>query len=97
KAGSVKTSPDPGCATDWQQPITPLLLKAEGTGTIVDTSYEKRVGHVQELANLGAKISTRNNHLAFEGPNQLTGPSVKATDLRAGAALVIAGLMAQGR
>ncbi|HFI0642111.1 TPA: UDP-N-acetylglucosamine 1-carboxyvinyltransferase [Streptococcus suis] len=97
KAVSVKTSPYPGFATDLQQPITPLLLKAEGTGTIVDTIYEKRVGHVQELANLGAKISTRNNHIAFEGPNQLIGTSVKATDLRAGAAMVIAGLMAQGR
>ena len=97
KAVSVKTSPYPGFATDLQQPITPLLLKAEGTGTIVDTIYEKRVGHVQELANLGAKISTRNNHITFEGPNQLTGTSVKATDLRAGAAMVIAGLMAQGR
>ncbi|HEM3177800.1 UDP-N-acetylglucosamine 1-carboxyvinyltransferase [Streptococcus suis] len=97
KAVSVKTSPYPGFATDLQQPITPLLLKAEGTGTIVDTIYEKRVGHVQELANLGAKISTRSNHIAFEGPNQLTGTSVKATDLRAGAAMVIAGLMAQGR
>jgi UDP-N-acetylglucosamine 1-carboxyvinyltransferase len=49
------------------------------------------------LANLGAKISTRSNHIAFEGPNQLIGSSVKATDLRAGAAMVIAGLMAQGR
>ncbi|HFU4085202.1 TPA: UDP-N-acetylglucosamine 1-carboxyvinyltransferase [Streptococcus suis] len=97
KAVSVKTSPYPGFATDLQQPITPLLLKAEGTGTIVDTIYEKRVGHVQELANLGARISTRSNHIAFEGPNQLTGTSVKATDLRAGAAMVIAGLMAQGR
>ncbi|HFI0270124.1 TPA: UDP-N-acetylglucosamine 1-carboxyvinyltransferase [Streptococcus suis] len=97
KAVNIKTSPYPGFATDLQQPITPLLLKAEGTGTIVDTIYEKRVGHVQELANLGAKISTRSNHIAFEGPNQLRGSSVKATDLRAGAAMVIAGLMAQGR
>ncbi|HFI0447383.1 TPA: UDP-N-acetylglucosamine 1-carboxyvinyltransferase [Streptococcus suis] len=97
KAVNIKTSPYPGFATDLQQPITPLLLKATGTGTIVDTIYEKRVGHVQELANLGAKISTRSNHIAFEGPNQLRGSSVKATDLRAGAAMVIAGLMAQGR
>lgn len=97
KAVSIKTSPYPGFATDLQQPITPLLLKAEGSGTITDTIYEKRVGHVQELANLGAKIFTRSNHIAFEGPNQLTGALVKATDLRAGAAMVIAGLMAQGR
>ncbi|HEL1619171.1 TPA: UDP-N-acetylglucosamine 1-carboxyvinyltransferase [Streptococcus suis] len=97
KAVSIKTSPYPGFATDLQQPITPLLLKAEGSGTITDTIYEKRVGHVQELANLGANIFTRSNHIAFEGPNQLNGTSVKATDLRAGAAMVIAGLMAQGR
>ncbi|HFU4464194.1 TPA: UDP-N-acetylglucosamine 1-carboxyvinyltransferase [Streptococcus suis] len=97
KAVSIKTSPYPGFATDLQQPITPLLLKAEGSGTITDTIYEKRVGHVQELAHLGANIFTRSNHIAFEGPNQLNGTSVKATDLRAGAAMVIAGLMAQGR
>ncbi|MDW8764717.1 UDP-N-acetylglucosamine 1-carboxyvinyltransferase [Streptococcus suis] len=97
KAVSIKTSPYPGFATDLQQPITPLLLTAEGTGKIIDTIYEKRVGHVQELANMGANISTRSNHIAFEGPNQLTGASVKVTDLRAGAAMVIAGLMAQGR
>ncbi|QHF54302.1 MULTISPECIES: UDP-N-acetylglucosamine 1-carboxyvinyltransferase [Streptococcus] len=97
KAVSVKTSPYPGFATDLQQPLTPLLLKAEGRGTIIDTIYEKRIGHVQELANFGAKISTRNNHIVFEGPNQLAGASVKATDLRAGAAMIIAGLMAEGR
>ncbi|HFI0458338.1 TPA: UDP-N-acetylglucosamine 1-carboxyvinyltransferase [Streptococcus suis] len=97
KAVSIKTSPYPGFATDLQQPITPLLLTAEGTGKIIDTIYEKRVGHVQELANMGANISTRSNYISFEGPNQLTGTSVKATDLRAGAAMVIAGLMAQGR
>lgn len=96
RAVSLKTSPYPGFATDLQQPLTPLLLKAEGRGTIVDTIYEKRTGHVQELANLGAKISTRNNHIVFEGPNRLVGTSVKATDLRAGAAMIIAGLMAEG-
>ncbi len=97
KSVSIKTSPYPGFATDLQQPITPLLLRTEGRGTITDTIYEKRVGHVQELANLGASIATRSNHIAFEGPNQLVGTSVKATDLRAGAAMVIAGLMAEGR
>lgn len=94
---SVKTSPYPGFPTDLQQPLTPLLLRAEGSGTITDTIYEKRVGHVQELANLGAKIFTRSNHIAFEGPNHLIGGAVKATDLRAGAAMIIAGLMATGR
>lgn len=97
KAIQIKTFPYPGFATDLQQPITPLLLTARGRGRIVDTIYEKRVNHVPELAKMGATISTLNNHIIYEGPNQLTGSSVKATDLRAGAALVIAGLMASGR
>ena len=96
KAIRIKTSPYPGFATDLQQPITPLLLTAVGRGRIVDTIYEKRVNHVPELAKMGATISTLNDHIIYEGPNQLTGSSVKATDLRAGAALVIAGLMASG-
>ena len=96
KAIQIKTSPYPGFATDLQQPITPLLLTAMGRGRIVDTIYEKRVNHVPELAKMGATISTLNDHIIYEGPNQLTGSSVKATDLRAGAALVIAGLMASG-
>ena len=96
KAIQIKTSPYPGFATDLQQPITPLLLTAAGRGRIVDTIYEKRVNHVPELAKMGATISTLNDHIIYEGPNQLTGASVKATDLRAGAALVIAGLMASG-
>ena len=97
KAIQIKTSPYPGFATDLQQPITPLLLTAAGRGRIVDTIYEKRVNHVPELAKMGATISTLNDHIIYEGPNQLTGSSVKATDLRAGAALVIAGLMASGK
>ena len=96
KAIQIKTSPYPGFATDLQQPITPLLLTAVGRGRIVDTIYEQRVNHVPELAKMGANISTLNDHIIYEGPNQLTGSSVKATDLRAGAALVIAGLMASG-
>ena len=96
KAIQIKTSPYPGFATDLQQPITPLLLTAAGRGRIVDTIYEKRVNHVPELAKMGATIVTLNDHIIYEGPNQLTGSSVKATDLRAGAALVIAGLMASG-
>ncbi len=96
KAIQIKTSPYPGFATDLQHPITHLLLTATGRGRIVDTIYEKRVNHVPELAKMGATISTLNDHIIYEGPNQLTGSSVKATDLRAGAALVIAGLMASG-
>lgn len=97
KAVSIKTSPYPGFATDLQQPLTPLLLTANGRGTIIDTIYEKRVNHVPEMARMGAKISIVGGKIAYEGPNQLSGAQVKATDLRAGAALVTAGLMAEGR
>ncbi|HGD2653781.1 TPA: UDP-N-acetylglucosamine 1-carboxyvinyltransferase [Streptococcus agalactiae] len=97
KAVSIKTSPYPGFATDLQQPLTPLLLTAEGNGSLLDTIYEKRVNHVPELARMGANISTLGGKIVYSGPNQLSGAPVKATDLRAGAALVIAGLMAEGR
>ena len=97
KAINIKTAPYPGFATDLQQPITPLLLKAEGRGTLIDTIYEKRVNHVFELAKMNADISTTNDHILYKGGNPLKGAKVKATDLRAGAALVIAGLMAEGK
>jgi len=97
KAINIKTAPYPGFATDLQQPITPLLLTAQGRGTIIDTIYEKRVNHVFELAKMDADITTTNDHIIYNGGRKLHGASVKATDLRAGAALVIAGLMAQGQ
>ena len=97
RAINIKTSPYPGFATDLQQPITPPLLTANGHGKITDTIYEKRVNHVAELAKMAGKISTSSDQIVYEGPNQLQGAQVKATDLRAGAALVIAGLMAQGK
>ena len=97
RAINIKTAPYPGFATDLQQPITPLLLKAKGRGMIMDTIYEKRINHVPELAKMTAKISSTSHQIIYEGPNQLYGAAVKATDLRAGAALVIAGLMAKGR
>lgn len=96
RAVSIKTAPYPGFATDLQQPLTPLLLKAQGPGTIKDTIYEKRVGHVAELARMAADISVKGDRIAYTGGNPLEGAEVKATDLRAGAALVIAGLMAEG-
>ncbi|GGE36396.1 UDP-N-acetylglucosamine 1-carboxyvinyltransferase [Streptococcus himalayensis] len=97
QAITIKTAPYPGFATDLQQPITPLLLKAQGRGRIMDTIYEKRVNHVPELANMGAAIETQGGQILYTGPNRLQGAAVKATDLRAGAALVIAGLMAEGK
>ena len=64
---------------------------------IIDMIYEKRVNHVAELAKMAGKISTSANHVAYEGPNQFQGQSSKQLDLRAGAALVIAGLLAHGK
>lgn len=97
KAVSIKTSPYPGFATDLQQPLTPLLLKTSGRGIILDTIYEKRTNHVPELARMGADVSVMGGRIIYNSPNQLTGAIVKATDLRAGACLVIAGLMAEGQ
>ncbi|WP_277294234.1 UDP-N-acetylglucosamine 1-carboxyvinyltransferase [Streptococcus hyointestinalis] len=94
---SVTTAPYPGFATDLQQPLTPLLLKADGRSQVIDTIYEKRVNHVPELARMGADISLVGGRIVAHGPNELTGPQVVASDLRAGAALVIAGLMAKGK
>lgn len=97
KAVTLKTSPYPGFATDLQQPLTPLLLKTQGRGSIIDTIYEKRINHVPELARMGADISVLGGKIVYQGPAQLTGTQVKATDLRAGAALVTAGLIAEGK
>ncbi|MCZ0717890.1 UDP-N-acetylglucosamine 1-carboxyvinyltransferase [Aerococcus kribbianus] len=97
KMVDIKTMPYPGFATDLQQPITPLLLMAEGHGQIEDTIYPKRVNHIPELQRMGAKAKVNNDQIFMEGPNQLTGAEVRASDLRAGACLINAGLIAQGQ
>ena len=96
KSVNITSVPYPGFATDLQQPITPLLLKAKGRGSIVDTIYQKRVNHVPELARMGANISVLDDRIIYDAPNELTGSCVQATDLRAGAALVTAGIIASG-
>lgn len=96
KPVSIKTQPYPGFATDLQQPITPLLLLAEGESTITDTIYPKRIGHVAELNRMGADISVESDVILIRGGQKLTGAEVEASDLRAGACLVTAGLMAEG-
>lgn len=96
KAVNVMTYPYPGFATDLQQPLTPLLLMTKGTAEITDTIYAKRVNHVPELARMGADISVEGNLIITNGPNKLHGTEVVASDLRAGACLVIASLMAEG-
>lgn len=92
----VKTYPYPGFATDLQQPITPLLIKAQGTSEVIDTIYTKRVNHIPELKRMGAAAEIEGNMMIINGPSKLHGAEVVASDLRAGACLVIAGLMAEG-
>lgn len=96
KMVQIKTSPYPGFATDLQQPITPLLLKARGEGLIIDTIYPKRVKHVSELIRMGADITIENDVIILHHADQLFGAEVSADEIRAGACLMTAGLMAQG-
>lgn len=93
---SIKTLPYPGFATDLQQPLTPLLLKAHGEGTIMDTIYPQRVKHIPELNRMGANIKVDGDIIRISGPSKLQGAPVRASDLRAGACLVIAALIADG-
>lgn len=92
----VQTCPYPGFATDLQQPLTPLLFKTEGENRIVDTIYPKRVNHVPELVRMGGNARIEGNMIFIE-PSHLKGTEVCASDLRAGACLVCAGLMAEGK
>lgn len=93
---SVKTMPYPGFATDLQQPLTPLLSKAAGESTIVDTIYPKRVKHIPELQKMGMDIEAQNGRIVVRHTEKLHGADVKAGEIRAGASLMIAGLMADG-
>lgn len=93
---NIKTLPYPGFATDLQQPLTPLLLKAHGEGTIMDTIYPQRVKHIPELNRMGANIKVDGDIIRISGPSKLQGAPVRASDLRAGACLVIAALIADG-
>ncbi|WP_270362209.1 UDP-N-acetylglucosamine 1-carboxyvinyltransferase [Limosilactobacillus mucosae] len=93
---SVKTMPYPGFATDLQQPLTPLLSKAAGESTIVDTIYPKRVKHIPELQKMGMDIEAQDGRIVVRHTEKLHGADVKAGEIRAGASLLIAGLMADG-
>src|SRR5699024_3496123 len=93
----IKTLVYPGFPTDLQQPLTALLTKAEGTSIIVDTIYSARLKHIDELRRMNANIKVESGSAIINGPVQLKGAKVTASDLRAGAALVIAGLMAEGK
>ena len=92
----IKTLVYPGFPTDLQQPLTSLLTRAEGTSMVTDTIYSARFKHIDELRRMSATIKVEGRSAVINGPIQLQGAKVKASDLRAGAALVIAGLMAEG-
>ncbi|VBB08909.1 epsp synthase (3-phosphoshikimate 1-carboxyvinyltransferase) [Lucifera butyrica] len=97
RAIDIKTLPYPGFPTDMQAQMMALLTVAHGTSVITETVFENRFMHVDELKRMGANIKIDGRSAVVEGVPNLTGCPVKATDLRAGAALVLAGLIAEGQ
>ncbi|MEG1256274.1 UDP-N-acetylglucosamine 1-carboxyvinyltransferase [Clostridium sp.] len=97
KGVNIKTLPYPGFPTDVQQPISTLLTIAQGRSIVNESIYECRFKHVDELKKMGANVKIEGKIAIIDGVEKLTGAKVRATDLRAGAALVIAGLSAQGK
>jgi UDP-N-acetylglucosamine 1-carboxyvinyltransferase len=97
KAVNVRTAPFPGFPTDMQAQFTALNSIAEGTGTITETVFENRFMHIQELSRMGANITVQGNTAICRGVDQLLAAPVMATDLRASASLVLAGLVAKGK
>ena len=94
----VKTIGYPGFPTDLQQPLTTLLTQCSGTSYLEETIYENRFQNIAYLRNMGASIEQLDKrHIKINGPTNLTGMTVEATDLRAGACLVLAGLVANGK
>lgn len=96
KAVDVKTAPYPGFATDMQQPLTALLTQCNGQSVVSETIYTERFKHCYELNKMGANIDVRTPSAFINGGAPLSGTQVTATDLRCGACLVIAGLIAEG-
>jgi UDP-N-acetylglucosamine 1-carboxyvinyltransferase len=92
----VKTMPYPGFPTDMQQPMAAVLTLAKGNSVVEETIYESRIGHVPELNRMGAKVRVEGRATLIEGVHGLTGAVVHASDLRAGAALCLAALAAEG-
>ncbi|NLW69640.1 MAG: UDP-N-acetylglucosamine 1-carboxyvinyltransferase [Eubacteriaceae bacterium] len=97
KAVNVRTMPHPGFPTDLQQPMGVLMCLAKGTSMITENIFESRFKYVNELTKMGARVTVTNGNVAiFHGGDKLMGARINATDLRAGAAMVIAGLVAEG-
>ena len=96
KAVDIKTMPYPGFPTDMQSQMMALLLKAEGTSMVTETVFENRFMHVEEFRRMNADIKIEGRSVIINGPCNLQGAEVAATDLRAAAALILAGLAAEG-
>lgn len=96
KSVQIKTLGYPGFPTDLQQPISTLLTQCEGLSIIEETIYENRFKNIKYLNNMGANIKAKNSKAYITGPSKLVGKKVEATDLRAGACLILAGLIAEG-
>jgi UDP-N-acetylglucosamine 1-carboxyvinyltransferase len=96
QAVNIRTAPYPAFPTDMQAQFTALNAIAEGTGTITETIFENRFMHVQEMRRMGASIQLEGNTAIIKGVDRLNGAPVMATDLRASAGLVLAGLVADG-
>jgi len=96
RAVNIKTQEYPGFPTDLQQPMSALLTKAGGDSIVIETIFESRFKHLNEMRRMGARVQILDQTAIIEGVSELYGAPVTATDLRAGAALVVAGLMAKG-
>ncbi len=94
---TITTAVYPGFPTDLQQPLTVLLTQAQGKSKVVETIWENRFMHIPYLNELGSDITVKNQTATIIGPTKLKGTTVVATDLRAGAAMVVAGLTAEGK
>jgi UDP-N-acetylglucosamine 1-carboxyvinyltransferase len=97
KAVNVRTHEYPGMATDLQAPMAVLLTQAKGESALFETIYEGRLGYISDLVGMGANIKAQDTHRALiSGPTSLNGRKLKAPDLRAGIAFVIAAIIANG-
>ena len=97
KPTNIKTLVYPGFPTDLQQPFSVLLTQCEGKSKVTETIFENRFMHIPYLKDLGADVTVKNQTVTIIGPSKLKGTSVVATDLRAGASMVAAGLLAEGK
>ena len=96
KSVDIKTMPHPGFPTDMQSQMMALLLTAQGTSLLTETVFENRFMHVEEFRRMNADLKIEGRSVILSGPSKLQGAEVAATDLRAGAALILAGLVAEG-